>query len=252
MTTLDFSKEKLDGIPRLVAPGLWLSGEAHCAGGIQNLKVNNRAFIFKLTLKESLAGVSKGKECLFVHGLGNAKTIEGVKNLEKETGLKVIALLCNGGGHHTFIKLWYDAFPNMKVWVCPTKVPSTENGKKLMKEYPDRWELVDNTTTPHHVHQLLHYFGSGDDMQVDCVLFNQLFGYTDENSGACGMWQHPEVEPVLKGEMYPLTTLGPLMKDVSQPLDDVMFFHKKSKLLVTGHHFEFAYTPKGHVQPKVR
>jgi hypothetical protein len=250
--TLDFSKEKLDGTPCMVAPGLWVSGEDHCAGGTQNLKVNNRAFVSKLTLKNSLGGVSEGQECLFVHGLGNARTIEGVKNLEKETGLKVVALLCNGGGHHLFIKLWYDAFPKMTVWVCPTKVPNTMNGKRLMKEFPDRWELVDNTTTPHHVHQLLHYFGSGDDLQVDCVLFNQLFGYTDETSGSCGFWQNPEDKAELKGEMFPLTKMAKAMSEMSQPLDDVVFFHKKSKLLITGHHFEFSYTPKGHVQAKVR
>jgi hypothetical protein len=114
-----------------------------------------------------------------------------------------------------------------------------------MKQYPERWELVD-------VHQLLHFFGSGDDLQVDCVLFNQLYGNTDEHSGECGFWQGPEDKPELKGEMYPLTTLAELMKDMSQPMDDVMFFHKKTKLLISGHHFEFAYTPKGHVQPKVR
>lgn len=49
------------------------------------------------------------------------------------------------------------------------KVPMTVNGQRLQKEYPSRWELVDNTTVPHHAYQLLDYFGDGANMQVDCV-----------------------------------------------------------------------------------
>ena len=69
-----------------------------------NMSLNNRSFAFKLTLKKDLDGVKKGRECLFLYGLGGKGTIEGVKKLQDETGLKAVALLCNGSGHHTYLR----------------------------------------------------------------------------------------------------------------------------------------------------
>ena len=106
MAPPDFSKETLDGTPVEYAPGAWVCGEKHEPGGMANVKVNNRAFVFKLTLKESLGGVTAGKECLFVFGLGKEGVIRGVKDLEEKTGLKAVALMCNGSGHHIQLKKW--------------------------------------------------------------------------------------------------------------------------------------------------
>ena len=247
---IDFSKETLDGRAALVYPGVWVIGELHYAGGLKNTKVNNRAFVMQLTLREDLAGITKGNECLFVHGCAGKTTIHAVKQLEKETGLKAVALLNNGGAHHTYIKLWYDAFPDMKIWVTPTKIPNTANGEFLMQKYSDRWELADNTTTPHHVHQVLKYFGKGNDMQVDCILFNQLYIYKDCKSGAAGIWQHPDQEPKLVGNLYPFTHFAKVIADVSQNTDDTIFFHRKSNVIFTGHLFEFSYVPVRHVTNK--
>ena len=208
------------------------------------MSLNNRTFGFKLKLKEDLGGEKKGKECLFLYGLGGKGTIEGVKKLEKETGLKAVALLCNGGGHHTYARFWYDAFPKLRMWICPTKVPNTENGRYLMKNYPDRWELADNTSTKHHVHQLFQYFGQGDDLQVDCVIFNQFFNYTD------AFWKDPNQKPDFLTNMDFFKKFLPVNLDKSQNCDDVMFYHKGSKLLITGHHFEFSYVPVGHEGPE--
>ena len=247
---IDFSKETLDGRAALVCPGVWVIGELHYAGGLQNTKVNNRAFVMQLTLREDLAGIPKGKDCLFIHGCAGKTTIEAVKKLETTTGLQAVALLNNGGAHHTYIRLWYDAFPNMKIWITPTKIPNTANAKQLIKEYPNRWELADNTTTPNHVHQLFKYFGSGDQMQVDCIVFNQLYIYKDCKSGEAGIWQHPDQEPKLVGNLYPFTHFAKVIADVSQNTDDTIFFHKKSKMIFTGHLFEFSYVPVGHVTDK--
>ena len=135
----------------------------------------------------------------------------------------------------------------MKIWVCPTKPPSTANGKYLMEKYPDRWELADNTTTEHHVHQLFEYFGGGpgdeDGLQVDCVVFNQLFGYPD------AFWTDPDCEPIIYSNKEFFTKFIPANLDKSQNMDDVMFYYKKSKLLITGHHYEFSYCPCGHQNP---
>lgn len=202
--------------------------------------MNNRAFAFKLKLNKPIGGVSIGQDVLFIWGLGNEMVVKGVKALEEQTGLKAVALMTNGGGHHLFLKYWYDNFPNMRIWICPTKVPLTVNGQRLQKEYPSRWELVDNTTVPHHAYQLLDYFGDGDNMQVDCVVFNQFMSYDDKTSGEAGSCQwiegHKPKENASTGEF--MTSMGKLQADMSCRTDDIMFFHKPTKLLITGHHFE--------------
>ena len=103
---LDFSKEDLDGTAAEFAPGAWVCGEMHYAGGISNIPVNNRTFIFKLKLQKDCGGAAKGDDVLFLWGLGKQPTIDAVKKLESETGLKAVALGCNGGGHHIQIRYW--------------------------------------------------------------------------------------------------------------------------------------------------
>jgi hypothetical protein len=211
----DFSKEDLKATPVEIADGAWLLGEAHNPAGMLNQTVNNRAFVYKLKLKEDLAGVKAGKDVLFVFGLGMSGVIASVKKLEKETGCKAVAMMCNGAGHHIALEHWYEAFPDMAIWVCPTKVPGTVNGKELIRKYADRWELVDNTTTPHHAHQLLKYFGSGDDLQVDCIIFNQLFFYSDETSCSIGMLENAHSKPKLFSNGFVFKDMGKLMGDHS-------------------------------------
>ena len=246
---LDFSKEDLEGTPVPVADGVWVCGEDHHPAGTQNLKWNNRSFVFRLKLHKDLAGVKKGNDVLFINGLGKQPTLEKVKLLSKETGLQVVALLCNGGDHHISIKLWYDAFPHMKVWVCPTRVPVTANGQRLMSEYPNRWELADNTTKKHHVYQLEEYFGD----QVDCVLFNQLYGYDDKTGKECGSWCTPEEKGTLYGNLDAFQKLiFGLFQDFSCRDDEPVFFHKATRMIITGHHWEFTYAPPGYVKPEDR
>ena len=39
------------------------------------------------------------------------------------------------------------------------------------------------------------------------------------------------------------------MKDVSQPTDEVTFFHKKSGFVIGGHNYQFSYSPNGYKAP---
>lgn len=111
----------------------------------------------------------------------------------------------------------------------------------MQEEYPARWELVDNSTVKNHANQLLRYFGSGDDVQVDCIIFNQLYGYTDKTSGNAGCHTGPEHKMKDKTTTKEfLKTVSALQGDLSQPLDDVVFFHRPSGLIITGHHFEIS------------
>lgn len=216
------------------------------------MKINNRAFVFKLKLHNPLCGIVAGSEVLLVYGLGKEGAIKGVKDLEKSSGLTAVALLCNGGAHHLQIEKWYKAFPEMKVWVCPTKVPQTDNGIRLRREYPGRWELVDNTSFAHHVNQLLFYFGSGQDMQVDCIIFNQFNLYQDKTSQAVGIAKDATYkdENTSLGFFSFLNGYASLAADLSCPIDDVVFYHKPTRMIITGHHFEFVYVPHDHVFTK--
>jgi hypothetical protein len=213
------------------------------------MKINNRAFGFKLTLQEDLGGEKKGNDCLFLYGLCGTATIRAVKKLERDTGLKAVALLCNGGGHRMYARYWHDEFPKLRLWICPARVPNSANGRFLIGKYPDRWELADNATSKHHVHQLYRYFGQGDDLQVDCVIFNRLMLYPDKTSVGNGMWESPEGDPVKFTNTEFFTKFMPTFKDRSENADDVMFYHRGTRLLITGHHFEFVYIPPGHTVP---
>lgn len=119
-----------------------------------------------------------------------------------------------------------------------------------MEKYPDRWQLYDNSTTPNHCHQLLKYFGSGDDMQVDCVIFNQFFGYSDATAAASGLRSKTDDSPdkvYTSGDV--VKSVMPVMTSKEEPIDDTCFFHKASGMLITGHHYEFAYFPIGWTEP---
>ena len=90
MAPPDFSKETLDGQAVEIGPGAWVLGVAHTAGGIANLKLNNRMFAFKLKLKKDLGSHSAGSDVLFLYGLGTEPSVQGVKKLEESIGLKAV------------------------------------------------------------------------------------------------------------------------------------------------------------------
>jgi len=103
------------------------------------LKLNNRLFVFTLKLEETLAGVKAGKECLFVYGATNEDGVAAVQKLEKDTGLKAVALLNNGGAHHIKLKKWYEAFPDMRIWITPTRYVSILLGYAALVLHQARW-----------------------------------------------------------------------------------------------------------------
>ena len=77
-------------------------------------------------------------------------------------------------------------------------------------------------------------------MQVDCIVFNQFFGYDDKTSGANGSCQWIEGHEVKENTKTSdfMQNMGNMKADLSCRTDDIMFFHKPTKLLITGHHFE--------------
>ena len=131
---------------------------------------------------------------------------------------------------HIFLKHWYKAFPDLHIWLCPTRAHHTKNLQEIRNEYPERWELADNTTTPHHVHQLLDYFDG-----VDVVLFNQLFVHADERGG---IWRHCGDETKKFSNLDLFKSILPAMGAQDSASDEPVFYYAPLKLIVTGHHWE--------------
>ena len=82
----------------------------------------------------------------------------------------------------------------------------------MQEKYSDRWELMHGPK----LQLLLEEFGD----EIDTVIFDQLFGYTDETSCESfegGALDHSS-KPTSYGGLKMMMKFGNLMKDVSNPL----------------------------------
>ena len=163
---VDFSGEDWDKAAQ-IAEGVWVVATRHNPGLASGLELNNRTFVFRLKNRA-------GEEQLLSLGCGNAATIAAVQQLEAETGLKLGWVVGNGGNHHLFLDLWYQAFPDARILVPGQRVPHTKNGKELAQKYADRWELIRGPKPQ----QLVKEFGH----QIDCVIFDQLLANKEPDS----------------------------------------------------------------------
>jgi hypothetical protein len=215
--------------------GCWVIASRHNPGLLSSMELNNRVFVFELRGRE-------GKGVLLVFGCGGPSTIAAVREIEKRSGTNVAWIVGNGGGHHLFLSLWYDAFPEARILVPAKRVPYTRNGQELQKRYAARWELMHGPRPK----QLVDELGS----EIDVVIFDQLFHYNDENVARimASPKDHRSPPASLSGFSL-LMAMGKAMKDTSQPNDEVTLFHRASGLVVGGHNYQLAFTPKGHATP---
>lgn len=234
-TKIDMSGEDWD-TPVEFFEGAWVIANRHAPGLNTTMELNNRTFVFRLH------GKTNG-QTLLVFGCASQPAVDAVKRLERQTGLKVSFIVGNGGGHHLFLDLWYQAFPQGRILVPAKRIPFTRNGKNLQAKYAKRWELLHGPKPA----ELLEEFGD----EIDIVVFDQLMQYKDENHGAAfngGSLDHAST-PTSFGGFAMLKAFGKIMGDVSQPTDEVVLFHKKSGLVIAGHNFPFSYVPKGYKAP---
>jgi hypothetical protein len=231
---LDFSSETWDQ-PVKFFDGCWVVASRHNPGLLTSVELNNRVFVFELRGRS-------GKNVLLVLGCGGPSTIAAVHEIERKTGTKVAWVVGNGGGHHLFLSLWYDAFPDARVLIPAKRVPFTRNGQALQKKYAARWELMHGPRPK----QLVDEFGS----EIDVVIFDQLFHYDDENVAKimASPKDHSSPAASLSGFSL-LMAMGKAMKDTSHPNDEVTLFHRASGLVVGGHNYQFSFTPKGYSPP---
>jgi hypothetical protein len=231
---LDFSAEDWDK-PVKFFDKSWVIASKHNPALNKAMELNNRTFVFQLKNKQ-------GEEVLLVFGCGGATTIEAVRKIEKETGVNVGWVVSNGGAHHLFLDLWYKAFPDARILVPAKRIPFTRNGINLQEKYKDRWELIHGPKPE----QLIKEFGD----QIDVVIFDQLFQYRDQNAAEIinSPQDHSSAPETLAGFSL-MMKFGKLFKDTSQPNDEVFLFHRASGLVIAGHNFQFAFTPKGYTPP---
>jgi hypothetical protein len=231
---LNFSSEDWD-LPVEFFEGCWVIASKHNPGLLTCMELNNRVFVFKLRDRA-------GKDVLLVFGCGGPSTVAATRAIERKTGTKVGWIVGNGGGHHLFLSLWYDAFPEARVLVPAKRVPFTRNGLELQQKYASRWELMHGPKPK----QLVEEFGR----EIDVVIFDQLFHYKDQNVAQimASPKDHTSPPGSLSGFSL-MMAMGKAMKDASQPNDEVTLLHRASGLVVGGHNYQFAYTPKGYSAP---
>jgi hypothetical protein len=229
-TGIDFSNEDWDQPVEFFA-GSWVIASKHNPGLNQAMEVNNRTFVFRLQARD-------GAGTLVCFGCGGPSCIDAVKRIERETGLAVGWIVGNGGAHHLFLELWYEAFPKARVLVPAKRVPFTGNGKRLQEKYAARWELMHGPRPE----QLVQAFGG----QIDVVIFDQLFHSKDATSIEAGVAADHRSPPTNVGGFKFMKVMGRMMKDVEQPNDEVFLYHRASGLAIAGHNFQFIYKPKGY------
>jgi|GEM_PF-1926347 len=227
---LSFEAEDWD-VPVQVFDGIWVIANKHGPGLNDAFQVNNRVFVFRLTNRS-------GAETLLVFGCGCGDSLSAVRKIEQETGLSVGWVVGNGGAHHLFLGLWFDAYPSARVLIPAKRVPSTRNGIELQKKYAARWELMYGPRPS----QLTEEFGD----QLDAVIFDQLFTYRDQfHAELGGAKNHSSPRQNVAGFKL-LGLFAKTGKDMSQPTDEVFLFHKKSGLVIAGHNYQFIFEPTGH------
>lgn len=229
---VDFSNEDWDTAAQ-IADGVWVVATRHSPGLASGLELNNRTFIFRLKNRND-------EDQLLCFGCGNAATIAAVQEVEGETGIKVGWVVGNGGNHHLFLDLWYQAFPEARILIPAQRVPHTKNGKALAEKYADRWELMRGPKPQ----QLIEAFGD----QIDCVIFDQLLANKEPDADTGVAQDHRAKSTKLSG-FARLKLFSKVSKDFSQPTDEVFFFHRGTGLLIAGHNFQFIYRPKGYKAP---
>ena len=213
--TLDLSAETpARAIP--VFAGVWQIATRHRPGLSKKMfEINNRCFVFRLF--DQRAG---RPTLLVVNAVDPAQAIPEVRRLERETGLRVSAVVSPGGGHHLQFAPWHREFTDARMLLCPVRIPHTANGQRLMSL--PRVEAMDLADP------LPQFRG-----QLDALLFDGLAGPADHQSpgegGADTRFAH--VKRMLKFMVAPGRT----------PVDELWLHHVPSGTVIAGENLMWIY-----------
>jgi hypothetical protein len=197
-----------------VAEGFWILATRHRPGLSKRMfEINNRALIFRLN--------DGGRPVLLVaNAVDPAQSLDEVRRLEKETGLRVRYILSVGGGHHLHLDPWIDAFPEAQILLPPVRVPRTRHGQTLMQNPRVRAMDLQNP--------LPQFKG-----QLDAHIFHGLVGFPDERTpaegGSDGLFNMMKV-------MAMMMISGP--KD---PVDELWLRHVPTDTVIAGENLAWYY-----------
>jgi hypothetical protein len=196
-----------------VAESFWLLATRHRPGLSKRMfEINNRALIFRLN--------DAGKPVLLVaNAVDPAQSLDEVRRLEKETGLRVRYILSVGGGHHLHMDAWIDAFPEAQILVPPVRVPRTRHGQTLMKNPRVRAMDLQNP--------LPQFKG-----QLDAAIFHGLVGFPDHRTPAEGGSDSP---------LAMMKMMLTMMRGPKDPVDELWLHHVPTGTVIAGENLAWYY-----------
>jgi hypothetical protein len=202
-----------------VAPGFWIIATRHRPGYSRyNPEINNRCLVFRLRDQSA-----SNAEVLVVVNAVDPVALPEVRRIEKETGVPVRYLISPGGGHVVRLPEWHDALPGAQVLVGPTRIPRTEQGKRLSSS--SRFATLDpNDPLPQFKGQL------------EAVNFDGLLGFRENKTplegGKDSKWS---LFKAMLTEMPP--------KD---PTDELWLFHAASGAAIGGENLGWILSKQEH------
>jgi len=199
-----------------VFDGVWLIATRHRPGLSKHMfEINNRCFVFRLLDQKT------GKPVLLVvNAVDPAQAVLEVQRLERETGLRVSAIVSPGGGHHLHMPAWHAAFPAAKLLVGPERIPRTANGRRLMELGRVETLSLDDPFP--------QFRG-----QLDAVVFHGLGGPPDHRSAGEGA---PDTRFQHMKKMFKIMTAKQ-----TDPVDELWLHHVPSQTVIGGENLTWYY-----------
>ncbi len=215
--SIDLSLEA-PGVAAPVAEGLWILATRHHGGGFTRFpEANNRAVILRLEHPDTGPGL------VVVNATDPAQSFEPLRDLCRSTGLDVTYVISPGGGHHSYLGPWHDAFEGAQILIGAERVPRTANGRALLQR--PRVAVMDRADP-------LPWFTG----QVDAVTFTGLLGAKEFPSPTEGA---PD-------------SIGRMMKALwhlnvpSDPYDELWLHHVASSTVLAGENLAPYWTAEAH------
>jgi hypothetical protein len=190
-----------------VTPGFWIIATHHRPGFSKHQpEINNRCLVFRL--RDQSAG---NAEVLVVVNAVDAAALAEVRRLESTLGIPVKYLMSPGGGHVVMLPEWHDALPGAQIFVGPTRIPRTEQGKRLAAS--PRFKVFDSKDP------LPQFRG-----QLEVVNFDGLLGFRENKTPKEGG----------KDSMLGMIKIMFTEMPPKDPTDELWLYHVASQTVVGG------------------
>jgi hypothetical protein len=198
-----------------IAEGFWMIATRHRPGLSRKMfEINNRCLVFRLDDQQSRRPV-----LLVANAVDPTQSVDEVRRIEKETGLRVGYIVSVGGGHHLHMGPWNEAFPEARVLLPPVRVPRTRNGQKLMKLGRVQTMDLDNP--------LPQFKG-----QLEAVIFHGLLGFPDHLTPA---------EGGSDGMLAMFKMMMTMARGPNDPVDELWLHHVASGTVIAGENLAWYY-----------